>query len=124
MQLTEDILREITGCSPEHIESSDDDQRKQNRVPLSIRASAMRIGISGNGRPISIRIREISATGLSFVSAQALLEGEEFVLAVPRQRAKPLLLVCLGVRCQAMDGGIFVVGATFERMLNVSTAAA
>jgi hypothetical protein len=95
------------------------DQRRAARVEQQSRITIVPLA---DGRPQAdelVLVKNVSARGLGFVRAQKMKAGSEFLLRLPRQGGQAEELRCTVVRCEAVQKGVYLIGAEF-----VSAAAA
>lgn len=113
MQLSETQLKEIVGTANIRTGGFEPEKRSTGRCPRPIRAGIIRITNGVAGRPESVRLRDVSATGVGFLRIRPMPVGEEFIIALPRRASGFLLLRCVVTRCQAREAGLFAIGARF-----------
>lgn len=111
MELPQSLLAEIIGHMDAVASSRSADQRRARRVRLTIQTSLLRLdGWIANARTL-VRVREISATGISILHNTRMRPSDEFVLRLPRHHGQPVLVRYSVVRTQQVAENIFVIGA-------------
>jgi hypothetical protein len=64
-------------------------------------------------RRLSVRVRDVSPTGLGFISGEALATGEEVVVELERRGAPPLHIVGRVQHCEQVAHRVHRVGVLF-----------
>ncbi len=72
------------------------------------------------GEPITLLLQDFSVTGLGALHTRPMLAGEEFLLRLPRGKARPVSVICSVAHCRPLEGGMFRIGAEFARVLTSS----
>ena len=114
MKINDRMLAEITGRQDLQLEDFVGDRRQSARFTTPIEAAVAPIKNDTLGRVDLVCVKDVSATGISFLYHQPLLVGEAFAL-----RLLGLDGVCSWVHCtvrrrDALAGGLHLVGASFE----------
>ena len=113
-ELPIEILEKITGMSaPKLGDFRGGEKRRANRVSVSATAE---LWLNQNkGRDVSsIKIRNISQSGVEFICRERLKQGDAFHLRFSLGTEK-LLVQCQTVRCNQIGSGIFLVAAVYTQ---------
>lgn len=121
MELPVELCEEITGiCNfPRVAESADGDRRAYRRFPFGCRGTiwTVRKGVEGPASPVLLR--DISVGGVSFLHAEAIKIGGEFIIGFVGQHGQLVRIQCEANRCESggTGGTQFVIGASFQALL-------
>lgn len=121
MELPVELCEEITGiCNfPRVAESADGDRRAYRRFPFGCRGTiwTVRKGVEGPATPVLLR--DISVGGVSFLHAEAIKIGGEFIIGFVGQHGQLVRIQCEANRCESggTGGTQFVIGASFQALL-------
>lgn len=95
----------------------DKDKRREPRVGVAGETTLVTVTEAGKRLSDTVRVRDISRTGIGLISTQNLAEKQRFVLQLQYANEEPLWLVCLTAYCRAVDGGRFTIGAKIQQLL-------
>jgi hypothetical protein len=121
VELPVELCEEITGiCNfPRVAESADGDRRAYRRFPFGCRGTiwTVRKGVEGPATPVLLR--DISVGGVSFLHAEAIKIGGEFIIGFVGQHGQLVRIQCEANRCESggTGGTQFVIGASFQALL-------
>ena len=123
MELPIQLFEELTGTAvAEAPGQPPDERRKHPRVAMGARARILPLleGVGGGGSPVLVR--DISLAGIGFLSAAEMNVGDEFVIHLPAPSGRTAQIQSIVNRCERGGTGCtqYVVGATFELVLDVS----
>lgn len=122
MELTAEQFEQITGLTSQPPIYDGVERRKHPRVAFGSRARIYPLvpAVCPDGR--SVLVRDISLGGIGLLFSDALTIGDEFIIQLPTQRGEPLVIHCIAQRCDSGGsfGKQFVIGATFEQVLDSS----
>lgn len=95
------------------------ERRRDARMLFNGEATIIRCD-TADRTPRTVRVRDISASGIGITHAMPLAKGDRFIAVLPRELAH----VARGVLCTVMHstpaaGGGFQIGAKFDRLLQV-----
>lgn len=95
------------------------ERRREARMLFNGEATIIRCD-GADRTPRTVRVRDISASGIGITHAMPLAKGDRFIAVLPRELAH----VARGVLCTVMHstpapGGGFQIGAKFDRLLHV-----
>ena len=93
-----------------------------NPAPRTILAPRARIRPCGSGqtrRAMSVAVRSVTACGIAFVDGSYWMDGEHFLLQLPRTRAFGSML-CAVTHWQPIASDLFIVSANFIRQLDLA----
>ncbi len=94
-------------------ESLDGDKRTTPRVGLTAEVSVTLIKNKRLERPIMIRVRDLSRTGIGFIHTKVIKEGSRLILQLPVPEEKPRYILCEIKHSRPVGSGLYAVGATF-----------
>jgi hypothetical protein len=123
VELPDVLLEEITGVANAGQVSGSDERRRYSRLSFGSRAYVYPLIQSEHTRGLTAVVRDISVGGIGLLLSREVSSGDEFVLRLPRKAAGPAIdVMCLVRRCEpgGFGGGNFVVGATFELVLDLA----
>jgi hypothetical protein len=121
VELPVELCEEITGiCNfPRVAESAEGDRRHYRRFPFGCRGTiwSLRKGVEGPATPVLLR--DISVGGVSFLHAEAIKIGGEFIIGFVGQHGQLVRIQCEANRCESggTGGTQFVIGASFQVLL-------
>lgn len=122
MELTVEQFELITGLTHQPPIYDGVEKRKHPRVAFGSRARMYPLvpAVCPDGR--SVLVRDISLSGVGLLFSDALAIGDEIILKLPAQRGEPLVVHCMVQRCETggSHGKQFVIGVTFEQVLDTS----
>ena len=87
------------------------DKRSSPRVGLSLTVDICDLHDGQAIRVGTVRLRDVSRTGVGFVTSKRLKPGGQFCLSFPRVDAPPLLIGYQCIHCRSVSERIFSVGA-------------
>jgi c-di-GMP-binding flagellar brake protein YcgR len=121
MVLSADVFDGILKCLK--TEQQGANHRKTPRI--SIRARVTMIPIVNNAAAPAIQAwsRDISKTGIGFLSNTPLMVGQHVVLELQREDARPMRLLCEVLRKERVNDELFVIGAKFLSSISGSASA-
>jgi hypothetical protein len=73
------------------------------------------------GQPIRVWTRDISSGGIGLLHNQRFEVGSRFIIQLPRERGKPLLLLCTVRNCDEISDHLYAVGASFAEVAGASS---
>jgi hypothetical protein len=93
------------------------DKRKEPRVGVAGDAPLVSVGEGGRRISGTVRVRDLSPTGIGIIFNQELPAKQRFVIQLLHEDNQPLWLVCKAAHCRAIDGGRFTIGARIDQLL-------
>lgn len=117
MTLPPAILEQIFGASPILTEKRAGEKRRKGRFPFSIGATLCAVEAAGVGKPMTVRVRDLSGEGIGIVRSASLRIAEHFVIGLPQKGHEAAWIECEVVRSASLGGGLYLVGATFYKLL-------
>jgi hypothetical protein len=91
---------------------------REERVEINVQSMFAPYSDGRTGPVSFVTVKDISRNGgVCIVSPEELARGDQFVLQVPREKGKPLTLICTAVDCRRLDDTNFRIGARFEARL-------
>jgi hypothetical protein len=119
LELSKELFEELTRADGVRSDANGDERRRHTRVPVTIRATLVPMAENGPGAPIQIKVREMSVSGMSFMSSGDVPVTGLFAAAIPTRKGSMVRLLCEAVRWQRGTGAL-VTGAKFVRLLEGS----
>jgi hypothetical protein len=98
------------------------DKRLEPRVGLGGEV-AMVNGVGGTRRLATVRVRDISRTGIGLHCSRAMEPGETFVLQLNTDNDAHVWMMCVAAYCRAVTPGQYSVGAHIKHVLNAQQIA-
>ena len=118
IDLSDQFLSELIGHGrPAKMESFPDDRRRVSRRRFG--RQAVVAPASGESESVVV-LREISASGVGFISELKMDDGQTFVIHLPTRSGTPVRVRCAVRHCQRGGSGSlhFVVGGAFTEILD------
>jgi hypothetical protein len=123
MELTATMLEEtLTRMKSDKLEGNAA-RRQRPRVGLRCNLMIMPYQNGACGRPMKAWTRDISVGGMGILCAASMAKGAQFVIQLPRNSAKPMILLCTVRNCSELADGLFGIGATFAEIVRKEEAA-
>lgn len=115
MKLTAEQFIAIAISLQENAGSSTTGARRQPRREIEAEATIVPLA----ERPISssVMVRDVSASGIGFLSQEKMTLDEQFVLMLPRTNGEPSIVLCSVAFWQPLPSGLFGIGARFVRLV-------
>jgi hypothetical protein len=117
MKLSAEVFAHITGSlRSDELALVTGEKRKSPRVGFRGQLIIRVISAAGPGAPVRVRLRDLSRTSIGFLHRQNLPVGRKFVICLSNDSTEPggvTQLLYQVVRCDALDDGLFAIGATF-----------
>jgi hypothetical protein len=92
-------------------------QRSRPRVSLDADATLIPVSSFETSGPITVSMRDLSASGVGFLSDRAFGLDEQFALVLPQEADSPAILLCAVAYWQPLAHHAFAIGARFVRVL-------
>lgn len=99
-----------------------EERRKNKRTDMPSVLTIKKLGGGGNSEEISIRVSDVSKTGIGFISTEALQIGEVYESHIPLWTKEVLHAFLRIVRIEMMDDNEYSYGALFIGMPEVDLA--
>ena len=93
------------------------DKRQQPRVGFTGFAEIVLCAPGSSRKPILVRVRDLSNSGIGVLHHKAIAVGEQFVLNLNTASPSDTALLCTVMRCQRIEENLFGIGASFTREL-------
>src|SRR6478609_6835935 len=122
MELDKELFQSLTGSGAMRFDTAGDERRRSSRVPVSLRGTLIPMNDGSVGKPVQVKLREMSLTGLSLVvTGETSVTGEIpvtalFVMILPLRNGGQVRLLYERVRHQQQQGAT-VIGARLLRQL-------
>jgi hypothetical protein len=115
MQLNEPLWTRIASSVAELPERVQRDARLSNRIRKSTCVTLAPIRDGAVGVPTTVLARNLSPTGISFMSSAELAVGQEFILWLSAGETTPIVIRCRVVWRDILSRTSSIIGATFLR---------
>jgi hypothetical protein len=73
-------------------------------------------------QPIRVWTRDISSGGIGLIHSNPMEVGAKFIIQLPRDNGKALLLLCTVRNCQVVSDDLFGIGASFAEVAGANPA--
>ncbi|MDB5354753.1 MAG: hypothetical protein JWN24_1206 [Phycisphaerales bacterium] len=118
MDLSADQLAQIVfslGAAPSSEVGAD--QRRRPRAELDARVDLIPLSDQSNPAAISVKVRDLSPSGIGFLHDRQMALDEQFALLLPRDGDTPAVVLCTVAFWQPLARDLFAIGARFTRIL-------
>jgi hypothetical protein len=119
IKLSAELMEEILGPKGSGLDAPSGANRETTRLQFPISSRMMRIQKGHFVDIVSVKVRDLSPKGIAIEFGQPIREGEKFVLCLPRIKKEAVWVQCSVVRYQIAAANLFVIGATFDRVLEL-----
>jgi len=92
-------------------------RRVRPRVGLRCALTIIPYSNGACGRPLKAWTRDISLGGMGILSPASMKSGEQFIVQLPRQDSKPMVLLCTVKNCAQLADGLYGLGVTFSEVV-------
>ncbi len=116
MQISRQLFAEITGRRVVTADPPDVEKRDVDRMALPESIVVIPTDGEAVGDPTFSKLRDISYEGVGFLSCIQAKKGSVCLVRLPRKQDY-VWIYCDVVRCEPSADGLFMVGATFKRLL-------
>ena len=97
-------------------------RRARPRVGLRCALTILPYANGACGRPLKAWTRDISLGGMGILSPASMKSGEQFIVQLPRQDSKPMILLCTVKNCAQLADGLYGVGVSFSEVIRKEEA--
>ena len=98
-------------------------RRARPRVGLRCALMILPYANGACGRPLKAWTRDISLGGMGILTSVSMKSGEQFIVQLPKQDAKPMILLCTVRNCNQLADGLYGVGVTFSEVVRKEESA-
>lgn len=119
MEITYKQLEELTQTPKARPRPATRERRRDPRFPLRTRGTLVCACNNQLSAPCSVRMREVSPRGASFLHCRGMRIGDTFFLRLPRQNARPAWLHCRVARSTRVETDLYVIGSALVGVLNI-----
>jgi hypothetical protein len=116
MKLSKDLFAEIRDALFAHIHGSEDGSARESRRALRVRVDLDVTLVSTGticGRPMQVKLRNFSASGVCILDWQVRRTGEQFTIHLPRGNGGKVPISCTVRNSRVRGSGLFFTGAEF-----------
>lgn len=126
MKLSDAMLEKVTVSLQEGVNPSvGSERRREPRTAFNGRATIVRCDDAARRTPLSVRIRDLSASGVGIHHSEELQNGDRFILLLPPAMAAVAKgVLCTVTNCRPAPAGGFDIGAMFTNLLRPTNEAA
>jgi hypothetical protein len=116
MKLSAELFRSIVDTlkSDDHGPTRHE-KRKEGRVGVRYSVDVTAIATDNSGhKTATVWVRDISPSGMGFVTAQPMKVGVRLVCRLPREDGSPVGIVMTVRQCRQLSKELYSIGASFE----------
>jgi hypothetical protein len=117
MDLSAAILQETLTKVKSDKASGNAARRVRPRVGLRCALTIIPYANGACGRPLKAWTRDISLGGMGILSPASMKSGDQFIVSLPRQDSKPMILLCTVRNCNNLADGLYGLGVTFSEIV-------
>jgi hypothetical protein len=121
MQLPSQMFSEaLTGLRLADLTKSDNDRRRYTRFVVQARLPIWPVKGDNEKKEeaSSILTRDISMEGIGLIWPHSASDGEQFILALPREKKNHTPILCTIKHIRPLAQGVWGVGAQFSKVLD------
>ncbi len=108
----EGLLRRVRGGGPE----DHDDRRSHPRHPINLDTTCQVVNEAG--KPMNVRVRDVSRGGMKFISAMKMEAGTLVRISLPPQAGSEAAVLACVMHSSPQTDGTFAVGCAFSDELS------
>jgi hypothetical protein len=117
MFLPQDVFDAVIGCASLQMEKGRGvDRRKQGRVPIPARVHVIPMSQHMAARPMFVPVRDLSLEGIGLLMTRKLVKGDNLLIRL-MTKTSSFWVFCDVARAERVADGLFVIGATFNRLV-------
>ncbi|HWE92993.1 MAG TPA: PilZ domain-containing protein [Tepidisphaeraceae bacterium] len=113
----EQFAQIVTSLGIEPQEGVGSDERRRPRAEFDARASLIPLSDQTNPGAVSVKVRDLSPSGIGFLHDRQMVLDEQFALLLPRDGDTPAVVLCTVAFWQPLARDLFAIGARFTRIL-------
>ena len=117
MDLSADMLQETLGRVKSDKMVGNAARRVKPRVGMRCSLTIMPYQDGACGRPMKAWTRDISQGGMGILCAASMAKGAQFIISLPRNNMKPMILLCTVRNCNELADGLYGLGVTFAEVV-------
>ena len=68
-------------------------------------------------RPLKAWTRDISLGGMGILVSMSMKSGDQFIVQLPKQDCKPMILLCTVKNCAQLADGLYGIGVSFSEVV-------
>jgi hypothetical protein len=123
MELTADQLASVSASlNLAGVIRDPSERRRTPRRDVRAVVSVALVEDGESGPPLSMRVRNLSPSGVLLQHEQALKFGQQFVLNLPRNEGSSVQILCTVMNCRVGRGKLYHIGAEFTCALSAPPA--
>ncbi|HET6250466.1 MAG TPA: PilZ domain-containing protein [Tepidisphaeraceae bacterium] len=120
MILPDDMFDSIVGCSSIRLEGRAAERRGQDRIRQPNRVHVIPMAHNIAPHPINAQVRDMSPEGIGLLLPRKLLPGDTLLIRLVSREMK-FWVYCDVTRVERVADGLFVTGATYDRIVSPMT---
>jgi hypothetical protein len=119
MQLATELFRQVMdGMNSNTQTTSPHERRKEARVGVSCSLELTPQHVGGDARQaIRVKVRDISPSGMGFVTHRHMDAGSSLLCSLPRQGGVPVDVMMIVRHCTRIAADLYSVGVCFEKKI-------
>ncbi|HZL36257.1 MAG TPA: hypothetical protein VFC78_13145 [Tepidisphaeraceae bacterium] len=117
MDLSVEMFEQASRSLAGPVDDTTRDSRRQPRAGIDAQATIIPLCELGHSGTLSVRVRDLSASGLGFLHVRKMGLDEQFALLLGREGDSPAVLLCCVAFWQPVARNVFAIGARFIRVL-------
>jgi hypothetical protein len=90
------------------------ERRKGPRFSLPVHVDLIPVGEQQFPMPRAVRVRDVSASGISIICDEPFTDGQTFTLQIDRLNAPRVTVTCIAQHCRRIDLHTYRIGARFH----------
>jgi hypothetical protein len=100
------------------------EQRSSTRMEVQAQVKVLPYKGGTLATPFTCMTRDLSFKGVGLLQSRQAGHGSQFVVMLPKRDGKSMSILCTVMYCRTLADGIYNIGATFNRIYDVSAALA
>lgn len=113
----EQFAQIVTSLDTEPQAQTGENQRRRPRAELDTQASLIPLSDHSAPGAVSVKVRDLSPSGIGFLHDRRMGLDEQFALLLPRDGDTPAVVLCTVAFWQPLARNLFAIGARFTRIL-------
>src|ERR1051325_2607765 len=117
MELSATILQET--LTKVKSDKGNGNAARRARPRVGLRCSLMIIPYANGAcrTPLKAWTRDISLGGMGILTSISMKSGDQFIVQLPKQDSKPMILLCTVKNCAQLADGLYGVGVSFAEVV-------
>jgi len=94
------------------------DKRLEPRVGMTGEVMLLNMSDRRRGGVISVRVRDISRSGVGLYHSARFAKGERFIIQLRTLKNEPIWMICVTAYCRKLQEDRFSIGARIQQVMN------